>query len=102
MPLYTGCNLLVKIPFNYSKEDELIRFLESKLEGCQIKIGETGTAQPYAEEATVLKDSQLSLLQVSENWAPRFGSPSRMVNDASPHLLRAAGQAIEEFIENPE
>jgi hypothetical protein len=67
MPLYAGCNLLVKIPFNYSKKDELTRFLESKLEGCKIKIEESETDQPHAEEATVSEGSQLSGLQKAKH-----------------------------------
>jgi hypothetical protein len=61
------CNLLVKIPFNYSKKDELTRFLESKLEGCKIKIEESETDQPHAEEATVSEGSQLSGLQKAKH-----------------------------------
>jgi hypothetical protein len=99
MRLYAGCNLLVKIPFKYSKKDELTRLLESKLEGCKIKIEESETDQPHAEEATVSEGSQLSGLQVSKDWAPP-SSPAPMVSDAGPYLLRAAQQAIQEFTEN--
>lgn len=101
MSFYSGCNLLVKVPLNYSKKDELIRFLESKLEGCKIEIEESETDEPFAQSDEVSENSELSGLAVGKEWTtPR--RPTPLESDAGPHLLRAAGEAIEEFIEKSE
>jgi hypothetical protein len=99
MALYSDCNLLVKVPLNYSKKDELIRFLKSKLEGCEIKIEEVETDEPFAKNDEVVENSQLSGLQVGNEWTLP-GRPTPMEGAAGPHLARAAREAIEEFIEN--
>jgi len=101
MALYTGCSLEVKVPPNYSKKDELICFLQSKFEGCEIKIEESTTDEPYAETATVSERSQLSRLEAGKEWAP-VGQPAPMENISGQFLLRSAGEAIKEFIENSE
>ena len=73
MALYSGCNLLVMVPVDYSEKNELIRFLESKFEGSEIRIKELVTEEPYVDTASVAKDAQLSGLQVSKEWVP-FGT----------------------------
>ena len=97
MALYTGCSLLVNVPLNYPRKDELIRFLQSKFEGSEIKIEESATDEPYAEAATVSERSQLSRLQAGKEWAP-VGQPAPMENISGHFLLRSAGEAIKEFI----
>jgi hypothetical protein len=97
MSFYSGCNLLVEVPRNYSRKDELVRFLESKLEGCEIKIEESETDEPFAKSDEVSENSELSGLAVGKEWTTP-GRPTPLENDAGPHLLRAAGKAIKEFI----
>jgi hypothetical protein len=64
MDLYSDCDLVVKVPLNYSKKDELIHFLKSKLEGCEIKIEEVETDEPFAKNDEVVENSQLSGLRL--------------------------------------
>jgi hypothetical protein len=97
MSFYSGCNLLVKVPPKYSKKGELIRFPESKLEGCEIKVEESETEQPFAQSDEVSENSELSGLEVGKEWTTP-GRPTPLENDTGPHLLRAAQEAIEEFI----
>jgi hypothetical protein len=99
MDLYSDCDLVVKVPLNYSKKDELIHFLKSKLEGCEIKIEEVETDEPFAQNDEVVENSQLSGLEVGNEWTLP-GRPTPMEGAAGPHLARAAREAIEEFIEN--
>jgi hypothetical protein len=99
MALYSDCNLLVKVPLNYSKKDELIRLLKSKLEGCEIKFEEVETDEPFAKNDKVVENSQLSGLEVDNEWTLP-GRPTPMEGATGPHLARAAREAIEEFVEN--
>jgi len=101
MAFYSTCSLVVEVPANYSKKDDLVRFLESKFEGCRIKIEGSETKEIFAQSAEVSAKSRLSSLQVGKEWAPP-GHPAPMESDAGPYLLRAANEAIEEFIEKSE
>jgi hypothetical protein len=98
MALYSGCNIQVEVPINYSEKDELISFLKSRFEGSEIKIKEATIDEPYAEGATVPEGSQLSGLQAAKEWAP-LGHPAQTENTSGEFLLRSAAEAIEEFIE---
>lgn len=101
MALYSGCNLLVTVPVDYSEKNELIRFLESKFEGCKIGIEEFVTSEPYVDTASVAKGAQLSGLQVSKEWVP-LGQPAPTESISGEFLLRSATEAIQEFIGSKE
>jgi hypothetical protein len=96
MAYYSGCNLVVLVPFNYSAKNELIRFLQSKFEGCEIKIEESSTDEPYADTVAVSEGAQLSGLQASTGLMP-LGQPAPIKSIAGEFLLRSATDAIEEF-----
>jgi len=51
MAFYSGCSLIVAIPQDYSKRDDLTQFLSSKLDGCEISVVEVPTAkEPFPEK----------------------------------------------------
>jgi hypothetical protein len=99
MALYSDCNLLLKVPLNYSRNDELKQFLNSKLDGCKIKIEEFETDEPFAQSVEVSENTQLSGLEVGKEWTLP-GRPTPIESDSAPALLQAAKEAIEEFIGN--
>jgi hypothetical protein len=57
MALYDNCSVLIQLPKDYSKTNELVRFLESKLEGCIFEIRESATEdEPQAAHAFVAEN----------------------------------------------
>jgi hypothetical protein len=96
MALYDNCSVLIQLPKDYSKTNELVRFLESKLEGCIFEIRESATEeQPQAAHAFVAEKSRVQTGQVSTDLGR---SPTSFESHASNFPLREANEAIAEFV----
>ena len=90
MAFYSGCSLIVAIPQDYSKRDDLTQFLSSKLDGCEISVVEVPTAKEPFPEKVMIKEDFLRSLQGSD-----FAT-----ENTSELLLVAAGEAIHEFLKD--
>jgi hypothetical protein len=90
MAFYSGCSLIVAIPQDYSKRDDLTQFLSSKLDGCEISVVEVPTAKEPFPEKVMIKEDSLRSLQGSD-----FAT-----ENASELLMVAAGEAIHEFLKD--
>ena len=97
MALYSGCSLIVAIPQDYSKRDDLTQFLSSKLDGCEISVVEVPTAKEPFPEKVMTKEDSLGSLQGSD-----FASHSNPVptENTLELLMVAAGEAIHEFLKD--
>jgi hypothetical protein len=64
MALYDGCSVMIQLRQNYSKTNELIRFLESKLEGCNFEVKQSATEdEPQTTKGLVVENSPIGGLQ---------------------------------------
>jgi hypothetical protein len=99
MAFYSGCSLVVAIPQDYSKGDDLTQFLASKLDGCEISVVEDPTAKrPFPERVMIREDSQLRSLQRTRDVAsPCDPAPTE---STSEFLVATAGEAIHEFLQD--
>jgi hypothetical protein len=98
MAFYSGCSLVVAIPQDYSKKDDLTQFLASKLDGCEISVVEDPTAEePFAERVTIREDSQLGSLQGTRDFASP-ANPAPTKSTSGEFLMGTAGEAIHEFL----
>jgi hypothetical protein len=98
MAFYSGCSLVVAIPQDYSKKDDLTQFLASKLDGCEISVVEDPTAEePFVERATIKEDSQLGSLQGTRDFASP-ANPAPRESTSWEFLMGTAGEAIHEFL----
>jgi hypothetical protein len=98
MAFYSGCSLVVTIPKDYSKRDDLTQFLSSRLDGCQISVVEDSSAkEPSAQKAIIKEDSQLNSLQGTRDFASPT-NPAPAESTSTEFLLGAAADAIQEFI----
>jgi hypothetical protein len=99
MALYDNCSVLIQLPKDYSKTNELIRFLESKLEGCIFEIRESETEdEPQATHAFVAENSPTAGLQTGQVSTNLSRPPTSFESDASNFPLRETNEAIAEFI----
>jgi hypothetical protein len=97
MAFYSGCSLVVAIPQDYSKKDDLTQFLSSRLDGCEISVVEDSSAkEPFAEKAIIKEDSQLNSLQGTRDFASP-ANPAPAESTSTQFLLGAAADAIQEF-----
>jgi hypothetical protein len=98
MAFYSGCSLIVAIPQDYSKKDDLTQFLTSKLDGCEISVVENPTArEPFPESVRISEDSQLGRLQGTRDFAsPANPAPEKSTSE--DFLMVRAGEAINEFL----
>jgi hypothetical protein len=98
MAFYSGCSLVVTIPQDYSRKDDLTQFLESKLDGCEISVVEDSSAkEPFAQKAIIKEDSQLNSLQGTRDFASPT-NPAPAERTSIEFLMGAAADAIQEFI----
>jgi hypothetical protein len=98
MAFYSGCSLVVAIPQDYSKKDDLTQFLSSKLDGCEISVVEDSSAkEPFAQKAVIKEDSQLNSLQGTRDFASPT-NPAPEESTSTEFLMGAAADAIQEFI----
>jgi hypothetical protein len=99
MALYDNCSVLIQLPKDYSKTNELIQFLESKLEGCMFEIRESVTEdEPQATHAFVAEESPIAGLQTGQVSTNISRPLTSLESDASNFPLREANEAIAEFI----
>ena len=98
MPFYSGCRLIVAIPQDYSKKDDLTQFLTSNLDGCEIRVVEDPTArEPFPERVMIREDSQLGSLQGTRDFAsPANPAPEECTSEE--FLMVTAGEAIHAFL----
>jgi hypothetical protein len=100
MPFYSGCSLIVAIPQDYARKDDLTQFLSSKLDGCEISVLEDVEAKkPFPLNATIKETSQLKSLQGTRD----FDSPDKPATEETSSvefLMGAAGEAIHDFLES--
>jgi hypothetical protein len=97
MAFYSGCSLVVAIPQDYSKKDDLTQFLSSRLDGCEISVVEDSSAkEPFAEKAIIKEDSQLNSLQGTRDFASP-ANPAPAESTSTQFLVGAAADAIQEF-----
>ena len=100
MAFYSGCSLVVAIPQDYSKKDDLTQFLASKLDGCEISVVEDPTAaEPFPESVKIREDSQLGNPQGTRDFASPV-NPAPMESTSGEFLMRVAGESVHEFIRN--
>jgi hypothetical protein len=98
MAFYSGCSLVVTIPQDYSRKDDLTQFLSSKLDGCEISVVEDSSAkEPFAQKAIIKEDSQLNSLQGTRDFASPT-NPAPAERTSIEFLMGAAADAIQEFI----
>ena len=98
MAFYSGCSLVVAIPQDYSKKDDLTQFLASKLDGCEISVVEDPTAtEPFPQSVKIREDSQLGNLQGTRDFASPVNS-APMESTSGEFLMRVAGESIHDFI----
>jgi hypothetical protein len=100
MALYDNCSVLIQLPKDYSKTNELVRFLESKLEGCIFEIRESATEdEPQAAHAFVAEKSPIAGVQTGQVSTDLGRSPpTSFESDASNFPLSEANEVIAEFI----
>jgi hypothetical protein len=98
MAFYSGCSLVVAIPQDYSKKDDLTQFLASKLNGCEISAVEDPTIEePFAERVRIREDSKRGSLQGTRDFASP-ANPAPMESTSGEFLMGTAGEAIREFL----
>jgi hypothetical protein len=98
MAFYSGCSLVVAVPQDYPKKDDLTQFLASKLDGCEISVVEDPTAtEPFAERVTIREDSQLGSLRGTRDFASPV-NPAPIKSTSAEFLVATAGEAIHEFL----
>ncbi len=98
MAFYSGCSLVVAIPQDYSKKDDLTQFLASKLDGCEISVVEDPTAEePFAERVMIKEDSQLGSLQGTRDFASP-ANPAPTESTSEEFLMATAAEAVHEFL----
>jgi hypothetical protein len=98
MAFYSGCSLIVAIPQDYSKKDDLTRFLTSQFEGCEISVVEDPVAkEPFPERVMIREDSQLGRLQGTRDFASP-DNPAPEARTSEEFLMVRAGEAIHEFL----
>jgi hypothetical protein len=98
MAFYSECSLIVAIPPDYAKKDDLTRFLSSKLDGCIISVLEDPAAkEPFPKRAIIKEDSQLNSLQGTRDFASP-GNPAPEESTSAEFLMGAAGEAIRDFL----
>jgi hypothetical protein len=102
MAFYSGCRLVVAIPQDYPKKDDLTQFLASKLDGCEISVVEDPTAKgPFAKRVMIAKDSQLGRMQGTRDFAsPAHPAPTE--SNSGEFFMVTAREIIHEFIRNSE
>jgi hypothetical protein len=98
MAFYSGCCLVVAVPQEYPKKNDLTQFLASILDGCEISVVEDSTAtEPFAERVTIKTGSQLGSLQGTRNFASP-ANPAPKESTSAEFLFATAGEAIQEFL----
>jgi hypothetical protein len=98
MAFYSGCSLVVAIPKEYAKRDDLTQFLSSKLDGCEVSVvEESSVKEPFAKKAIIKEDSQLNSLQGTRDFASPT-NPAPAESTSTEFLMGAAADAIQEFI----
>jgi hypothetical protein len=97
MAFYSGCSLIVAIPQDYSKRDDLTQFLSSKLDGWEISVVEVPAAKEPFPEKVMVKEHSLRSPRGSD-----FASHSNTVptENISEFLMVIAGEAIHEFLKD--
>src|SRR5260221_686095 len=99
MALYTNCSIRVKLTANYTKKDELTKFLESEFVACEMNFEESTTDnEPYVQEVIVPESTQLGSLRASE-WAP-LGGTAPTENISGEYLARSASETILKLLES--
>jgi hypothetical protein len=99
MAFYSGCSLIVAIPQDYLKKDDLTQFLASRLDGCEISVVEDPTAkEPYPEKVMIRED----LLGSPPGRDAASPSNPAATENRSEFLMAAAGEAIHEFLQAKE
>src|SRR6202790_1249936 len=98
MAFYSECSLVITIPQDYSKKDDLTQFLSSKLDGCEISVVEDSSAkEPVAQRAVIKEDSPLNSLQGTRDFAsPTNPAPAECTS--TEFFMGAAADAIQDFI----
>ena len=98
MAFYSGCSLVVAIPQDYSKKDDLTQFLASKLDGCEISVVEDPTvAEPLPKSVKIREDSQLGSLRGTRDFASPV-NPAPIKSTSAEFLMATAGEAIHDFL----
>ena len=97
MAFYSGCSLIVAIPQDYLKRDDLTQFLSSKLDGCEISVVEVPTAKEPFPEKVMIKEDFLGSPQRSDFAAHSNPLPAE---NTSEFLMVTAGEAILEFLKD--
>jgi hypothetical protein len=98
MAFYSGCSLIVAIPQDYSRKDDLTQFLTSQFDGCEISVVEDPTArEPFPEKVMIREDSQLGSFQGTRDFASP-SNPAPEETTSEEFLMVTAGEAIRKFL----
>jgi hypothetical protein len=85
--MFEGAKIVIEVPFEYARRDELLHFMESKFSGAEILLEHAEVDKPQVSETLVEHDSTVH---------PVKTEPAGLGQDATA-IMQEATDALSDF-----